>query len=507
MKPKLIIATIKKLDTTKNKYKTVGYRLYDIEKKELEDFSLKSKKFLNYMIRNKDNIENAMYDSIKSTGVPRVKFLNGAEERYPVIDADSGQLLGTNPLVIVAEFRDGYLVVGPFGETFEWTKNEAVAYAKLNGIANGKCLSKGNSEYISAISGGYPYIDRCIVSPNTLVKQQMIKQLKDEKSNSGLKTDKSSKVGTFRKKETPEDIKDNVKKDISGKEIIDIKEKIDKNSYNEVIEPLSDSKSKIISDYKNEKEIPIIIENEKDVISGEDEKDDISPVMGDDSTSKSIYEQGIIEDLSNMPLTKDETNEIEKIVEKQQKFSDDFYKQLEPTFGGKKSVDILKYMIEERNYSIEAVYQLIDEGKDVNKYVPTLIGLLTKYSDSLSGLFDEELDKLCRKAIDPEVLDIELDLANMNIEFNEVWDAPAIINNRVHNTSVWAFPLSLLEERIANYIIFTGKELYGCLIKSDGTYYCGNKVDVPGYEISGVNPRYITITNKDNKTKKVKSNK
>lgn len=487
MKPKLIIAIIKKYDSVSNKSKTVGYRFYDIKRKEIEDFNTKSKQFLTYLKSHRNEIENATWDSGKLTGAPKLKFSNGAESRYPVIDADTGQLVGNNPLVIAAEFIDGYLVVGPFGEVFEWTKAQAIAYAKLNGIANGKCLVKSNTEYISAISGNYPYIEREIVSPENQAKYKAIDKYKAEikekedlarknKDNTSIKSDKEKvikKDKDFINNELP--IK-NEKKNIDK-----INKKIEEN-------PLGSKSTNVDNEDNNKSTI-------------------LKPSY--DDVAEQIYNEGIKEEYPDIEMSGKEVLEVinsEEVqeVKNAQKYSDDFYKQLEPTFGGKKSVDILKYMIEERDFNIEAVYQLINDGRDANKYVPTLIGLLTKYTDSTQGNFDTELDKLCRLAIEPEVLDIAVDLFHIGVEFNEVWDADIIAQKRNHNTNVWAFPLTLLEERIANYIASTGRELYGCSINSDGVYYNGYVVNVPGYKISGVNPKYITITNEMGKTKKVK---
>ena len=176
MKQKIIVAVIKKFNTETNKSTVVGYRFYDLQKKVIEDLSVKSKKFSSYVIENKDNIENAIWDSSKMSGKSSLKFVNGKEQRYPVLDADSGKLVGINPLVIAAEFRDGYLVVGPFGECFEWTKEQAVAYARLNGIANGSYKTNGNIGFISAISGNYSFIDRDIITPEMLAKKEALEK-------------------------------------------------------------------------------------------------------------------------------------------------------------------------------------------------------------------------------------------------------------------------------------------------------------------------------------------
>lgn len=469
MKQKIIVAVIKKFNTETNKSTVVGYRFYDLQKKVIEDLSVKSKKFSSYVIENKDNIENAIWDSSKMSGKSSLKFVNGKEQRYPVLDADSGKLVGINPLVIAAEFRDGYLVVGPFGECFEWTKEQAVAYARLNGIANGSYKTNGNIGFISAISGNYSFIDRNIITPEMLAKKEALEKAKQKKLEKQLKQE--------------------------DKKISNIKQVDDK--------PLNIKQvDKKIDNFKQEDDKPLNIKQENELKLIENE----IPV------EQSILEEAKPEVISE-GLTEEEVKEALSTVKidesiKNQKYDDDFYKQLEPTFGGKKSVDILKYMIEERNYPIDSVYKLIEEGKEVNKYVPTLIGLLTIYNDTKYKYSDMKLDALCKKAIDPDVLNIEKDLMFRGIEFDSVWDADVVVQKREHDLRKWAFPLPLLEERIANYIATTGEELYDCLIEKDGTtWYNGVEVKVPGYRISGVNPSYITITNEDGKTKKVKKSK
>lgn len=484
MKQKIIVAVFKKFNSETGKSAVVGYRFYDFKKKMVEDLSVKDKKFSSFVINNKDNIENAVWDSTRMMGKSALKFVNGKEQRYPILNADTGELVGKNPLVIAAEFRDGYLIVGPFGECFEWTKEQAVTYARLNGIANGSCKSMGETGFISAISGNYAFIDRNVITPEMLAKKEALEKAKKEKLAKEAKTEEKV-VDKLPVKEEPK---------------VEDKKEIEKTELEKNLEKSLNDKFK---EEENKEPVKVVDEG-----AGLEENED--------SENKSV-EQSILEEVEpeviSEGLTEEEVQEAlssvyvdEKV--KNQKYDDDFYKQLEPTFGGKKSVAILKYMIENRNYPIESVYKLIEEGKEVNKYVPTLIGLLVIYTNIQCNHFDKELDSLCREAIDPEVFNLEKDLIYRGIKFEDVWDADIVAQKREHDTRKWAFPLSLLEERIANYIATTGCELYGCLIEKDGTtWYNGVEVNVPGYRISGVNPSYITITNEMGKTKKVKKNK
>jgi hypothetical protein len=488
LKQKLIISLIKRYNPTADKWDLVGYRFFDLQTKVIEDFDVRDKNFLKYLIQNKNNIENGTWDSARMTGYPKIKFINGRENRYPVLNADTGALVGNNPLVIAAEFRDGYLVVGPFGETFEWTKEQAAAYARLNGIANGAYKTNSKKGYISAISQEYAFIDRNIITPEQVAKKNALEKAKREKEQK-LREDLKSKFNTV--KETAKAEKEStVKKEESVVEEEPVEEVTQQDKKAE--QPLADVKT-------DAEQIPAEMMAEVPV-----EEEVVQP-----SVEQSIMDEAD-EEKAQDGLTEEEVADVlstvEPVTEAQtQKFSDDFYKLLEPTFGGKKSVDILKYMIEERNYSIDSVYKLIDEGKEENKYVPTLIGLLAIYTDKIYNRVDKKLHDLCVEAIDPSVLKIEQDLMKKDIEFNEVWDASIIAPKRVHDTTHYAFPLSLLEERLANYAATTGRTLYGCTIEKDGTtYYNGVEVKVPGYTISGINPSYITITNAEGKTKKVK---
>lgn len=587
LKQKIIIAVVKEDDPSKSKAVTVGYRFLDLETKETDTFHVKDKSFLSFLIKNRNNIVNGTWDSGKMRSIPQIKFINGNESRYPVIDAKTGNLVGANPLVIAAEFKDGYLVVGPFGEMYEWTKKQAVAYARLNGIANGKYSSNGSKDFISAITGSYPMIDRKVVTPEMIArkKAKVGKEAKEVQKKEVKKQDVKVKQPVVKDKKVDNVIKTNNSENITfnlfdrGRKIAALNKTVEElydiavpNSYNEMFVTIKSLKRfmklsvadmydlRIIESGKEGlyllnrieydlKKSGVIITYNLEVFDGKEPvncnivlipkgEDEVKLTEREFSERLHSYCDSVIKYLrdvqSTLGKTFDDTiikegsaDEVKDITEKimedtsgytteeleadkgesKQKFSDDFYIQLEPTFGGHNSVEILKYMIEERDYSIDAVYKLIEEGKEVNKYVPTLIGLITRNADAVHNVFDKKLEKLCEKAIEPEVLRIERDLITAEIDFDEVWDSNVIVPKREHDTKKWAFPLSLMEEKLANYIATTGEDFYGCQIEKDGTViYNGQKLDVPGYRISGVNPGYITVTSiSDGKTVKVKS--
>lgn len=574
LKQKIIIAVIKENDPAKSKPVTVGYRFLDLESKETVSYHVKDKGFLQFLIQNKNNIVNGTWDSAKMTGHPKIKFINGTESRYPVIDASSGNLVGANPLVIAAEFKDGYLVVGPYGEMYEWTKKQAVAYARLNGIANGKYTSNGSTDFISAITGSYPLIDRKVITPEMIAKKKAKAEQKkaEEAKKQEAKAAKDKPVKTEQNKNITFNLFDRTRKVAAfNRTVEEIYNLYKSDSYNEMLMTikgltrftvLEDTKGlKIIETGKDGlyllnrvdyevKEKNVIVTFNTEVCDGKEPVNcnivilpnskagaikmtemEFSKKLHEYCDTMIVYLKSVAVHLKKVAedeqlkkgmetKPKDVTDAIladtsgytpEELEaendEPKQKFGDEFYAQLEPTFGGHHSVEILKYMIEERDYSINAVYKLIEEGKEVNKYVPTLIGLITRNADAVHNVFDAKLEKLCEKAIEPEVLRIERDLITSEIDFDEVWDANVIAPHREHDTRKWAFPLSLMEERIANYLATTGDELYGCSIGKDGSVvYNGQKLDVPGYRISGVNPEYITITSlQDGRTRKVKS--
>ena len=596
LKQKIIVAVLKEQDKVNlSKWNTVGYRILDLSTKEGTDYRVKDKAFLSFLIQNKNNIINGTWDSAKVKGGPKVKFINGVETRYPVIDVATGKVVGLNPLVIAAEFKDGYLVVGPNCEMYEWTKKQAVAYACLNGVANGKYSSNGASDFISAISGSYEMINRKVITAEMREKKakEAAKKAKAQaQAQAQTQAENIEKVVTTEKKE-PVNAKVNISFNLfDGTRKVAVLNSTVEELYNlakpgSYYDMLSTVKSfhrfKVLDNtfglkvvktgkedlfllHKNEYEVKergISITYNTEVSDGKEPvnmaivitpygntvkltKKELSenlhvytgavidylravakevgePYIEESLSIDSVEnkaEAAVVEtDTEEKPVDmadsilndtqgydKEELENIKEEDKSQTRYDDDFYKQLEPTFGGHDSVGILRYMLEERNFPINTIYTMVDEGKASNKYVPTVLGLLTINSDAVQGVYDAKLRKLCEKAIEPDVFDIVEDLIARDIDFDAVWDADVVAPYREHDTAKWALPLSLMEERLANYVASSGEELYGCAIEKDGTvYYNGQKLEVPNYRISGVNPGYITITSSEGKTRKVKS--
>lgn len=166
MKPHLI-AVIKDDDN-----EIQGYRiLYDIGASNIATIAL-----INDIRINGVELENAKLDGDKIVGT------NGSIDRYPVIVRN--QLVSKSAVTVLTKLNDGNYKVSDFkGVKATMNKSQLVAYAKANGIANGKVVSNGISEFISAINGEYQTEN---VVPETQINM---------KSHLGFRKDKSEEKG------------------------------------------------------------------------------------------------------------------------------------------------------------------------------------------------------------------------------------------------------------------------------------------------------------------------
>lgn len=157
MKNLMVIAVIGQVTQVGKKPATVGYRIYDTSSNNYRDFSIHDKGGVQYCMANANNFLNV---TPMAGATMSFKFINGQESRYPVIDVSTGTLIGgVNPLVIVKEYNDGYRIVDAFGRTFDWTNDTTLQYAQMQGIANGKQMTRNGKIIISSISGSYPHED------------------------------------------------------------------------------------------------------------------------------------------------------------------------------------------------------------------------------------------------------------------------------------------------------------------------------------------------------------
>lgn len=141
----LMIAVVRRSKSNKS---IEGFRIFDIN----------NKKYMNVPM---DSVKQVLLDgkaSVDNLGLIRGEVVgtNGVLDRYPIIDL-KGQLIGDmSPLVIINQIGTvGYTVVDYKGCVKRARALDIVEYAKKEGIANGKVVSKDNIEYISSITGTY----------------------------------------------------------------------------------------------------------------------------------------------------------------------------------------------------------------------------------------------------------------------------------------------------------------------------------------------------------------
>ena len=129
----------------------IGYRLLNDQDGRVID---KDKKAVTEFIRH-SRIENIELDR------EEIKGSNGDISRYGRIE--QGRFIGdgTGPIVILAEDgEDNYIATNYSGKVINVSGAKVIAYSKQNGIANGKIMKRGETEYISAICGSYIKYDK-----------------------------------------------------------------------------------------------------------------------------------------------------------------------------------------------------------------------------------------------------------------------------------------------------------------------------------------------------------
>ena len=125
----------------------IGFRLLDTDTKETVDVTVKN--LISAVTEKGVDVENVGIENGK------VVHTNGVFSRYPTIV--NNKLVGKSPLVILYELADDkYRVANYAGEIVDITEEEAIKYARTEGIANGKVV-RGESgvTFISSINGEY----------------------------------------------------------------------------------------------------------------------------------------------------------------------------------------------------------------------------------------------------------------------------------------------------------------------------------------------------------------
>ena len=125
---------------------TLGFRLLDIDIKQIKDVPLENIK--DVLKHNQIQIDNLTIKDGEVIGY------NGSIERLPKLI--NGQLVGKSPLIVIDQLGNtGYTVSDFKGHILNIKTKDVVDYAKVQGISNGKVVNKDGTEFISAIDGQY----------------------------------------------------------------------------------------------------------------------------------------------------------------------------------------------------------------------------------------------------------------------------------------------------------------------------------------------------------------
>lgn len=153
-----------------NKKNIVGYRVLDL-------------KTFSGTTLNEDGLKQYGIDRIYGLGINKSKGgnkligTNGAIERYPIIDNNSGRLVQNNAVIVIGVSKGNKFVCSDYNGTIvQFTEKEVIDFASRpgNNIANGKIVTKDNKRFISAISGTYPVFDLPeIAQPKEMDKKPM----------------------------------------------------------------------------------------------------------------------------------------------------------------------------------------------------------------------------------------------------------------------------------------------------------------------------------------------
>lgn len=124
----------------KNNKKYIGFRLLDVDNKQVIDVTSDNLKLA--ISKNKIKVENIEL----SNG--EIKGINGSLDRYPIIDGS----LNSKSVIIIEKNNDNtFKCCNYLGKIADIPENKLVEYSKLYGIANGKIVNN----HISSISGTY----------------------------------------------------------------------------------------------------------------------------------------------------------------------------------------------------------------------------------------------------------------------------------------------------------------------------------------------------------------
>ena len=138
---------------------TVGARVLDIDSKKIADYTNEQ---LIQGIKNGGSIKNL---EVKDG---QISWVQGGSDRYPKINANNlNEVENTNSIVIIARYKNEadektFIVTNYMGNIAHISERRLVKYGIEHTLANCKVVTKGNTSYISAISGEIDTIDNKI---------------------------------------------------------------------------------------------------------------------------------------------------------------------------------------------------------------------------------------------------------------------------------------------------------------------------------------------------------
>lgn len=129
-----------------NNKETIGFRLLDIDTREVTEVSID--KLKKAILHNKVTIDNLVVEDNNIVGS------NGSIDKLPKLS--HGQLIERAPLIIISRIGNvGYKVCDYRGNIVNLKEEDIIKYGKFTGLANGQIVNRDNKEYIRAISGSY----------------------------------------------------------------------------------------------------------------------------------------------------------------------------------------------------------------------------------------------------------------------------------------------------------------------------------------------------------------
>lgn len=128
----------------------IGFRIFDSDSRELKDIPYKAVEAV--VASGKAAIKGIKFEKSKK----KLAGSNGSFDRYPALCKCK---VKNNRMIILATIDDrGYRIVNYMGDMKDSTYAKVLKAASKAGIANGKIVTKGDKQYISAINGTYDNI-------------------------------------------------------------------------------------------------------------------------------------------------------------------------------------------------------------------------------------------------------------------------------------------------------------------------------------------------------------